>query len=86
MDAGGAYRPGVHVLERGLHQGKLRFVLKDEEEFAEAVAKGAYDEASVRVEGERVLCERPWPTGWEDWSPPPAWSETPQLVAGWDVV
>src|SRR5438105_3372215 len=27
MDARAAYRPGAHVLERGLHQGKLRFVL-----------------------------------------------------------
>jgi hypothetical protein len=55
---------------------------KDEDEFAEAVAAGAYDEASVRAEGGRVMRERAWPTGWEGWRPPPEWTETPQLVPG----
>ena len=33
-----------------------------------------------------VCCaEWPFPTGWEDWRPDPAWP-VPQLPAGWDVV
>ena len=53
---------------------------KDEDDFAEAIALGVLDErdaAAVRAEGERVIARRPWPTGWEDWRPPPHW---PPLV------
>ena len=27
----------------------------------------------VREEGERVIAAATWPTGWEDWRPPPDW-------------
>jgi hypothetical protein len=39
----------------------------------------------VRAEGERVIAERPWPTGWEDWRPPRDWTRLP-LPEDWDVV
>ena len=50
---------------------------KDEEDFAEAQALGVLTPdaaAAVRAEGERVIAERPWPTGWEEWRPNPSWS------------
>ena len=61
---------------------------KDEHDLAEAIALGVFDEAeaaAVRAEGERVVAQRPWPTGWEDWRPPPEWTPLP-LPEGWDVV
>ena len=61
---------------------------KDEGDFAEAQALGILDgaaAASVRAEGERVIAARPWPTGWESWRPPSAWSPL-SLPVGWDVV
>jgi Protein of unknown function (DUF402) len=39
----------------------------------------------ARAEGERVLVDWPFPTGWEDFRPDPRW-ELPELPAGWDVV
>jgi hypothetical protein len=45
---------------------------KDEDDFAEARALGAFDDgkaAAIRAEGERVIAAKPWPTGWEDWRP-----------------
>ena len=61
---------------------------KDEDELEEAVKLGRFtdEEArAIREEGERVVEERPWPTGWEDFRPDPRW-ELPQLPAGWDIV
>lgn len=61
---------------------------KDEDDFAQAIALGVFDDAAaaeVRAEGERVVAERPWPTGWEDWRPPRAWEPLP-LPPAWDVV
>lgn len=61
---------------------------KDENDFAEAISLGVFDEASaagVRAEGERVIAARPWPTGWEDWRPPIEW-EPLALPDSWDVV
>ena len=61
---------------------------KDEDDFAEAQALGVLDRAAasaIRAEGERVIRERPWPTGWEDWRPDPAWTP-PTLPEGWDRV
>jgi len=61
---------------------------KDEEDLADSVEVGIFtaDEAArIRAEGERVLSDRPFPTGWEDWRPDPSW-ELPELPAGWDVV
>jgi predicted RNA-binding protein associated with RNAse of E/G family len=58
---------------------------KDEDELAQAAAVGLLDEAEIRADAEAVLAARPWPTGWEDWRPDPAWP-LPQLPEGWDVV
>jgi predicted RNA-binding protein associated with RNAse of E/G family len=60
----------------------------DEDELEQALAAGLLtpeDAAAARAEGERVLAEWPFPTGWEDFRPDPRW-EPPQLPAGWDVV
>ena len=48
----------------------------DEDEFGEAIERGFITEEKareVRAEGERVLEAWPFPTGWEDWRPDPAW-------------
>jgi Protein of unknown function (DUF402) len=62
---------------------------KDEDEFAQAIELGVFEDAAaaaaVRAEGERVLRERPWPTGWEDWRPPSDWAPLP-LPEDWHVV
>ena len=61
---------------------------KDEDDLAAAVALGAFDDAlaaEMRAEAERVIAARPWPTGWEDWRPPPDWGPL-ELPEGWDVV
>jgi uncharacterized protein DUF402 len=61
---------------------------KDEDELAEAVELGiwtAAEAAEIREEGERVLAEPPWPTGWEDWRPPPGWGPL-GLPRDWHVV
>jgi hypothetical protein len=54
---------------------------KDEDDLAESVEAGLYtaeQAVAIRAEGERVLEEWPFPTGWEDWRPDPRWS-TPVL-------
>jgi hypothetical protein len=61
---------------------------KDEDGFAEIQERGILDRvaaAEVRAEGERVITERPWPTGWEDWRPPAEWGPLP-LPEDWHVV
>jgi len=61
---------------------------KDEAHLAAAVARDWISEkvaAEVLAEGERVLDERPWPTGWEDWRPPSAWGPL-GLPRDWHVV
>jgi len=61
---------------------------KDEDELAEAIELGIFDEAAasrVREEGERVLAAAPWPTGWENWRPPAAWGPL-GLPRDWHVV
>jgi hypothetical protein len=58
----------------------------DEDELEEAVRRGIFPAeraAEIRANGERVLAERPWPTGWEDWQPDPRW-QVPTLPPGWD--
>jgi predicted RNA-binding protein associated with RNAse of E/G family len=60
---------------------------KDEDHLAAAVARGRFSEEearAIRAEGERVIAERPWPTGWEEWRPDPSWVR-PQLPDGWDI-
>jgi hypothetical protein len=61
---------------------------KDEDDFAEAQSLDVLDAesaAAVRAEGERVLAEWPFPTGWEDWRPDSEWP-VPELPAGWNAV
>jgi hypothetical protein len=60
----------------------------DEDELAAALAARLLtedDAAAARAEGERVLAEWPFPTGWEDFRPDPRW-KPPRLPAGWDIV
>jgi hypothetical protein len=59
----------------------------DEDELAEGLASGLMDPetaAAARAEGERVLAEWPFPTGFEEWRPDPAW-RLPELPPGWDT-
>jgi Protein of unknown function (DUF402) len=60
--------------------------LLDEDELEEAVRRGflSHDrEAEIRAKAERIIAERPWPTGWEDWEPEPGW-QVPDLPPGWE--
>jgi hypothetical protein len=69
-------------------QPDLSWTWKDEHELEAAVRLGRFtsgEAAAIRAEGERVIAEFPFPTGWEDWRPDPAWP-VPHLPAGWDVV
>lgn len=66
------YRTFDHALDLVVEpDGVWRW--KDEDEFAAAAAAGHVDAAAVRAEGERVLADPPWPTGYENWRPPPGW-------------
>ena len=61
---------------------------KDEDELEAAVAHGhhtAAEAAAFRAEGERVLAEWPFPTGWEAWRPDPSWP-VPSLPDDWDRI
>lgn len=60
-------------------------VWKDEDELEQAGRLGLVDVASARRDAARAVAERPWPTGWEDFRPDPAW-EVPALPPGWDAV
>jgi hypothetical protein len=54
----------------------------DEDELADALARGLMTPAAAaaaRAEGERVLAEWPFPTGWEEWRPDPGWGLPPPL-------
>jgi len=62
-----------------------RWYLKDEDELEQAAGLGLVDADAVRAEAARVLAAPPWPSGWEDWQPDPAWS-IPKLPEGWDAV
>ena len=60
---------------------------KDEDELEEAVELGAFsaeEAASFRAEGERVIAEWPFPTGWEEWRPDPEWP-LPTVPYDWDA-
>jgi hypothetical protein len=60
----------------------------DEDELEEAVRRGIFSRGEaleIRENGERVLAEPPWPTGWEDWQPEPGW-QIPVLPSGSDVL
>ena len=67
-------------------EGEWRW--KDEHELEDAVARGYLtgdDAVSIRAEGERVMTEDAFPTGWEDFEPDPSWP-VPQLPAGWEAL
>jgi len=60
---------------------------KDEDELESAIVQGrvtAGQAAQIRAEGERIVAERPWPTGWEDFVPDPAWPPL-ELPDGWEA-
>ena len=59
---------------------------KDEDELETAVQVGFFtpdQAAAIRGEGEAVVAEWPFPTGWEDWRPDPTWP-LPALPDDWD--
>jgi hypothetical protein len=61
---------------------------KDEDDLELATRLGVFtpDEAiAIRAEGERVLAEWPFPTGWEDWRPEPGVA-LPTLPRSWAAV
>jgi hypothetical protein len=60
----------------------------DEEDLEEAKKVGLFSEeeaAAIQAEGERVLADWPFPTGWEGWRPEPEWP-LGRLPQGWDIV
>ena len=65
-----------------------RIEWKDDELLDARVEEGRFtqDQArEIRAEGERVIAESPWPTGWEDWRPPEDWGPL-GLPRDWHVV
>ena len=77
-----AYDSVDHKLDLIVRPGD-QFEWKDEHELEEAGRLGLLDTDAIRRDAARILAERPWPTGWEDYRPDPAW-ETPKLPEGWD--
>ena len=60
---------------------------KDEDKMDDWVRRGRFtleEVAEIRAEGERVLAEWPFPTGWEEWQPDPSW-DVPQLPDDWEA-
>jgi hypothetical protein len=58
---------------------------KDEDDLESALRDGLLTKAQseqARAEGQRVIEERPWPTGFERWRPPAEWRSLP-LPDGW---
>ena len=55
---------------------------KDEDELEHAAALGLVDAEAVHAQAERVLEAWPFPTGWEEFDPDPAWT-APRFPAGW---
>jgi hypothetical protein len=60
-------------------------VWKDEDELEEAARLGLVEADQVRATADALLARWPFPTGWEDWRPDPAWP-LPELPPGWDRV
>ena len=86
------WRPSAHGFDTEDHTldiwvergGSWRW--KDEDELAVALEVGYFsseEAAAFRAEGERVIAEWPFPTGWEDWQEDPSWPVL-SLPAGWD--
>ena len=58
---------------------------KDVEELEEWISRGRFtaeEVAEIRAEGERIVDEWPFPTGWENWQPDPSW-DVPELPSSW---
>jgi hypothetical protein len=75
-----------HVLDVWVPAATREPEWKDEDELEAAIRYGPFtaeDGHEIRAEGERVIAERPWPTGWEDFEPDRAWP-VPELPAGWE--
>lgn len=54
---------------------------KDEQELEDWVGRGRFtreEVTEIRRAGERVVVDWPFPTGWEEWAPDPAW-DVPRL-------
>jgi Protein of unknown function (DUF402) len=65
-----------------------RWELLDEDELEEGLRAGVFteeDAATARAEARRLVAEWPFPTGWEEWRPDPAWP-VPMLPEGWERV
>jgi uncharacterized protein len=76
-----------HVLDIWVPSETGETQWKDADELEASVAAGIRTEAeaqAIRIAGERVMHARPWPTGYEDVEPDPAWP-LPQLFDGWDL-
>jgi len=76
-----------HVLDLWV-EPELTWSWKDEHELEAAVGVGRFtpaEAAEIRAEGARVVEAFPFPTGWEDWRPDPAWP-VPQLPPDWDAL
>lgn len=59
---------------------------KDEDELAQAVSRDVFtpdDATAFHAAGTRAMRELELPTGWEDWTPDPAWTAS-SLPNGWD--
>ena len=82
---GAAFDTQDHELDLWIEpDGSWRW--KDEDKMEGWILQGRFtreEVAAMRAEGERVLAEWPFPTGWEDWTPDPSWP-VPELPAGWD--
>ena len=60
---------------------------KDEQELDALVKQGHFSPeqaAKIRAEGERVIAEWPFPTGWEDWRADPSWP-VPRVPGDWQA-
>ena len=72
---GRAFETCDHELDLVVHvDGSWKW--KDEEKMDDWVRRGRFtreEVAAIRREGERVVAEWPFPTGWEEWEPDPSW-------------
>jgi hypothetical protein len=79
-----AYACVDHPLDLIVRPGD-RLEWKDEDELEEAGRLGLVDTDAIRRDAELILTDHPWPTGWEEYTPEPAWG-VPELPDGWDQV
>ncbi|HSP74054.1 MAG TPA: hypothetical protein VLN26_16905 [Gaiellaceae bacterium] len=89
MEGAEKFANGDVVLLRSVYRGRVRWTFPHRVvATAPLRALGVFDDAAaaeVRAEGERVIAAWPFPTGWEDWRPDPAWTP-PELPEDWHVV